>query len=50
MNLAKWDRRIRRAEELAVAHPFAAEVLHFYQRVAMLQKRTVLVFAPVFGR
>lgn len=38
MNLSKWDQRIRRAEELAVAHPFAAEVLRFYQRVAALQK------------
>ena len=38
MNLARFDQRIRRAEDLAVAHPFAAEVLRFYQRVATLQK------------
>ncbi len=38
MNLAKWDQRTRRAEELAAAHPFAAEVLRFYQRVAVFQK------------
>ena len=38
MNLAKWDLRTRRADELAAAHPFAAEVLRFYRRVASLQK------------
>src|ERR1700722_19459617 len=38
MNLARWDQRTRRAEELAGAHPFAAEVLRFYQRVAAFQK------------
>jgi FdhE protein len=38
MNLAKWDQRTQRADELAAAHPFAAEVLRFYQRVAAFQK------------
>jgi FdhE protein len=38
MNLSKWDRRIERAGELATAHPFAVEVLRFYQHVATLQK------------
>jgi len=38
MNLAKWDQRTRRADELAAEHPFAAEVLRFYQRVAAFQK------------
>jgi FdhE protein len=38
MNLAKWDHRTRRADELAAAYPFAAEVLRFYQRVAAFQK------------
>src|SRR5215469_13028071 len=38
MNLAKWDERIQRADELAVAHPFAADVLRFYHRVATWQK------------
>jgi len=33
-----WDQRIRRADELAAAHPFAAEVLRFYRRIAGLQK------------
>lgn len=37
MNLAKWDQRIRRAEELTATHPFAADVLRFYQRVATAQ-------------
>jgi FdhE protein len=35
---SKWDQRIQRAEELAAAHPFAAEVLGFYRRAAILQK------------
>jgi FdhE protein len=38
MNLAKWDQRICRADELAATHPFAADVLRFYRRVATLQK------------
>ena len=38
MNLAKWDQRTRRADELAAAHPFATDVLRFYHRVAILQK------------
>ena len=38
MNRSKWDRRIERAEQLAAAHPFAREALHFYQRVAIVQK------------
>jgi FdhE protein len=38
MNLATWDQRIRRADELAAEHPFAADVLRFYRRVATFQK------------
>lgn len=38
MRQSKLDERIRRADELAAAHPFAAEVLHFYKRIANLQK------------
>jgi FdhE protein len=38
MNLARWDQRTRRADELAAAHPFAADVLRFYHRVATFQK------------
>jgi FdhE protein len=35
---SKWDQRIRRADDLAVEHPFAAEVLRFYSQVARFQK------------
>ncbi|MES1244312.1 MAG: formate dehydrogenase accessory protein FdhE [Acidobacteriota bacterium] len=38
MSLTKWDRRIERAKELAARHPFAAEALGFYARVAGFQK------------
>ncbi|MGC2707108.1 MAG: hypothetical protein WA361_21525, partial [Candidatus Acidiferrales bacterium] len=38
MTNAKWDRRIRRATELTSAHPFAAEGLRFYTRIATFQK------------
>jgi FdhE protein len=38
MPKSKWDLRIRRADELAAEHPFAAEVLRFYSHVARLQK------------
>ncbi len=37
-SLAKWDRRIGRANELAARHPFAAEALSFYARIADFQK------------
>jgi len=35
---AKWDRRIRRANELASTYPFSAEGLRYYARVATFQK------------
>jgi FdhE protein len=38
MNSGKWDARIRRATELAASHPFAAEGLRFYERLARFQK------------
>jgi FdhE protein len=38
MKRSKWDQRIQRADELAVAHPFAAEGLRFYKVVATFQK------------
>ena len=38
MNDAKWDRRIRRANELAASYPFSAEGLRYYARVATYQK------------
>lgn len=34
----KWDQRIQRADDLARAHDFAAEVMHFYKHLAALQK------------
>jgi len=33
-----WQKRIRRAEELATQHPFAAEILGFYIHVARFQE------------
>jgi formate dehydrogenase accessory protein FdhE len=38
MTGAKWDRRIRRATELTSTHPFAAEGLRFYTRIATFQR------------
>lgn len=38
MTRSKWDQRIERAQELAAIHPFAAEGLHFYERIASFQK------------
>src|SRR6266568_1904288 len=38
MNDGKWDTRIRRAQELAAAHPFASEGLRFYERVTGFQR------------
>jgi len=35
---AKWDRRIRRANELTNSYPFAAEGLRFFSRVTTFQK------------
>jgi FdhE protein len=35
---SKWDQRIQRAHELAAAHPFAAEGLRFYERIASFQQ------------
>ncbi len=35
---SKWDRRIRRANDLASSSPFAAEGLNFYEHVAKFQK------------
>lgn len=38
MKRDKWEERIERAAALAAAHPFAAEGLTFYQRIASFQK------------
>lgn len=34
----KWEQRVQRADELATAHPFAAEVLRFYKDVTRFQQ------------
>ena len=47
MNLSKWDQRIVRAEALARDYSFAAEILRFYARVAMLQKELYQRFEPL---
>ena len=38
MNTSRWDERIHRARDLAMAHPSASEVLRFYERIAGFQK------------
>jgi len=38
MNRSKWDQRIHRADALVAAHPFAAEALQFYKRMAIFQQ------------
>ncbi len=38
MKDAKWDRRIRRANELASSYPFSAEGLRYYAHLATQQK------------
>lgn len=48
-SLAKWDRRIERARELAAAHPFAAEALLFYARIAGFQKSLYAGLEPGSG-
>jgi FdhE protein len=48
-SLAKWDRRIERADELAAAHPFAAEALRFYARIASFQKSLYAGLEPGSG-
>ncbi len=45
----KWDQRIKRASELAAAHPFAAEALRFYERIASFQKSLYAGLEPGNG-
>jgi FdhE protein len=49
MNHGKWDARIRRAGQLAAAHPFAAEGLRFYEHVAQFQKTFYSEFEAACG-
>jgi formate dehydrogenase maturation protein FdhE len=37
-NGSQWDQRINRAQELAQAYPFSAEILHFYSNLSAFQK------------
>ena len=50
MKNGKWDARIRRANELAVAHPFAAEGLRFYESLARFQKSLYSEMEAACGR
>lgn len=40
-----YDARIRRAKHLAAEHPFAKEILTFYQQLALFQKRLLAEIA-----
>jgi len=46
---AQWDRRIRRATELASTYPFAAEGLRFYARIATFQKSVYAEIQKALG-
>ncbi len=50
MKNGKWDLRIRRAGELAAVHPFAAEGLRFYERLARFQKSLYFQIEAQCGR
>jgi FdhE protein len=50
MNNRKWDARIQRASKLAAAHPYAAEGLRFYERLARFQKSLYSEFEAAYGR
>ncbi len=45
----EYDARIRRAEYLSSQHPFAAEVLRFYSRIAKFQKDLYAEFKKDFS-
>src|SRR5258707_13433315 len=49
MSGAKWEARIRRAQELAAVHAFAAEGLRFYERIAGFQKTLYAGVAASLG-
>ena len=55
MTLAKtagpdYDARIRRAQHLGASHPFATEVMTFYQDLAQFQKRLYARLAHPAGQ
>ena len=45
----KWERRIERAQELAAKHPFAAQALRFYERLAGFQRSLYAGYAATTG-
>lgn len=51
MRRSEWDRRIRRAAELAERHSYAAEIINFYRKILEFQRtiyqRASSVSAPV---
>lgn len=49
MTLRRWDARTERALKLQSSHPFASEVLQFYQRVAESQKSLYADFESHLG-
>jgi hypothetical protein len=49
MKQSKWDQRMGRADELAIAHPFAADVLRFYKSVVGFQRTLYLHFEKAAG-
>lgn len=50
MTVSPWQRRIRRAEELAGQHPFAAEILGFYVHVTRFQEDLHRQLSAAFPR
>src|ERR1700730_17737416 len=49
MSGGKWEARLRRAQELAAVHAFAAEGLRFYERIAGFQKTLYAGVAAALG-
>jgi FdhE protein len=49
MKPGKWEARLKRADELATAHPFAAEGLRFYQQLTGFQQSLYTGFAAEVG-
>lgn len=50
MTISPWQRRIRRAQDLARQHPFAAEILEFYIHVAGFQQSLHEQLSAAFPR
>lgn len=48
--VSDYDARIRRARDLATAHPFAKEILTFYQQLALFQRRLFTDISQHSGR